>query len=94
MHYVYILRSKKDGTYYKGYSLDPLTRLSYHNKGLRPYTSGKQPWELVALLAFDTKTLALQKEKKLKKYSTRSLEALILSSQNILPIFLKGLENR
>ena len=94
MHYVYIIRSQKDGTYYKGYSLNPWERLSSHNKGLSPYTSGKVPWELVAVFIFESKTDALKKEIKIKKYNTHSLEALIKSPMNMLSIYLAGLENR
>ncbi|MCA6498232.1 MAG: GIY-YIG nuclease family protein, partial [Chitinophagaceae bacterium] len=29
-HYVYIIESVQDGTFYKGYSQDPLKRLQQH----------------------------------------------------------------
>ncbi|RYY70111.1 MAG: GIY-YIG nuclease family protein [Chitinophagaceae bacterium] len=93
MHYVYIIQSKLDGSFYKGYSADPALRLHFHNEGRSPYTSHKKPWELVAVLYFAFKTEALQKEKKIKKYNTRSLQALIDSDQNKIVSYLKGLEN-
>ena len=83
-YYVYIIQSLADNSYYKGYSLDPYTRLEHHNLGESTFTSQKIPWKLVCLLAFETKKEALIKEKKLKKYSTISLVALINSNQNIL----------
>ncbi len=90
-YYVYIIQSLADNSYYKGYSLDPYTRLEHHNLGESTFTSQKIPWKLVCILAFDTKKEALmhvptkcRKREKLKKYSTISLVALINSNQNIL----------
>ncbi|RYF91081.1 MAG: GIY-YIG nuclease family protein, partial [Chitinophagaceae bacterium] len=73
MHYVYIIKSKVDGSFYKGYSTDPVLRLHFHNEGRSPYTSNKKPWELLAVLCFSSKTDALQKDKKIKKYNLKSL---------------------
>ena len=83
-YYVYIIQSLADNSYYKGYSLDPYTRLKHHNLGESTFTSQKIPWKVVCVLVFDSKKEALIKEKKLKKYSTISLVALINSNQNIL----------
>lgn len=94
MFYVYIIKSLSDGTYYKGFSESPLTRLDFHNAGLSPYTSKKMPWQLAGVFVFENKTAALQKERKLKKYNTKSLESLLHSSQNIIKEYLGGLENR
>ena len=82
--YVYIIQSSLDNSYYKGFSLDPYSRLEQHNLGESSYTSNKIPWKLVCILSFDTKKEALIKEKKLKKYFTQSLVALINSTQNLL----------
>jgi putative endonuclease len=94
MHYVYIIQSERDGTFYKGYSTNPLIRIEFHNKGLSTYTKNKTTWKLVAILGFSTKTEALQKEKKLKKYNRSSLNALINSNQNMINQLLPDLENR
>ncbi|MBK8610379.1 MAG: GIY-YIG nuclease family protein [Chitinophagaceae bacterium] len=83
-HYVYIRQSQKDNSFYKGFSENPYQRLHQHNNGESPYTSSKVPWVLACLLEFDSKTEALIKERKLKKYSNASLNALIRSSQNKL----------
>ncbi len=91
MFYVYILKSIKDGTFYKGFTENPLLRLHFHNQGKSTYTSNKTPWEFVALFEFITKTEALIKEKKIKKYPTKSLEALIISNKNILKQYLISL---
>lgn len=45
--YVYILQSKVDGTFYKGFTSNYKKRLISHNNGENNYTSGKIPWELV-----------------------------------------------
>ena len=82
--YVYIIQSEKDNSFYKGFTENPANRLLQHNNGESLYTSKKIPWKLVCLLLFETKHEALIKEKKLKKYSTVSLVALINSTQNIL----------
>ncbi|MBK7958486.1 MAG: GIY-YIG nuclease family protein [Bacteroidetes bacterium] len=82
--YVYIIQSERDGSFYKGFTENPNQRIEQHNQGECTYTSQKIPWKLVALLQFESKREALIKEKKLKKYSTESLIALIQSNQNIL----------
>jgi putative endonuclease len=87
--YVYIIQSQKDGSYYKGYSENPYARLTQHNNGESIYTAGKIPWILVCLLSFETKKEALIKERKLKKYPTSSIEALIQSAQNFLHTEIK-----
>ena len=92
MFYVYIIKSGCN-KYYKGFSENPLLRLQFHNEGKSNYTSKYKDWELVALFKFDSKKDALEKEKKLKKYPTKSLIALINSDRNILQNYLGGLEN-
>jgi putative endonuclease len=84
LYYVYIIQSKKDASNYKGFCQDPYKRLVQHYNGESEYTREKGPWELVCLLVFESKTEALSKEKKLKKYLTASLLALIQSAQNVL----------
>jgi putative endonuclease len=86
-YFVYIIQSEKDNSYYKGFSENPINRLGQHNNGFSKYTSHKTPWKLVCILEFETKQLALIKEKKIKKYSVERLLSLIHSAQNILPTF-------
>jgi putative endonuclease len=93
MYYVYILKSEKDASYYKGVSENPLLRLYFHNEGKSTYTSKKTPWVLVAIFEFELKTDALAREKKIKKYPTKSLIALIESKKNILVQYLSSPEN-
>ena len=42
--YVYLLKSRKDGTFYVGWTTDVLRRLVEHNQGLSGFTRRKQPW--------------------------------------------------
>jgi putative endonuclease len=89
-YYVYILQSKVDNTFYKGYTENPLKRLEQHNAGEMNYTSKKIPWEIVCLINFETKKDALIAEKKVKKYDHTRLESLINSEKNILNNFLSS----
>jgi putative endonuclease len=69
MHYCYILKSKKDGSYYIGSTQDLKKRLEKHNHKEVTYSSSKAPFELVWYGAFKTKELALSFEKYLKSSS-------------------------
>jgi putative endonuclease len=71
MFYTYILQSLKDGSFYVGYSQDPLLRLEKHNKATSGYTSTKRPWALVYREGFATKTEAIKREKFLKAQKNR-----------------------
>ena len=84
MFYVYILKSLKDGTYYKGFTEDYKKRLEEHNSGLSRFTSGKLPWQLIYVEAHSTKKDALIREKKLKKCKSDYFEWLALQNSNML----------
>ena len=86
--YVYIIQSDADGSYYKGFSLQPLIRLTQHNNKESGYTSNKTPWRLIHLEIFDTKTTALKRERSLKKYSHAQILALSKTYKNRLLEFL------
>jgi predicted GIY-YIG superfamily endonuclease len=69
MFYVYILKSKKDGSYYKGIT-ENLKKIIYdHNHGSNKYSSTKVPFELVWYCAFRDKKKALDFEKYIKQGS-------------------------
>jgi putative endonuclease len=82
LFYVYIIQSEKDGSYYKGFSLNPVDRLRQHNDGLSHYTSYKCPWRLVFIQSFMSKAEALKREKSLKKYSHAQIIDLLKSDVN------------
>ena len=47
LYYTYILKSKKDGKIYTGYTKNLRKRLNQHNEGLSTYTKGKGPFSLI-----------------------------------------------
>jgi len=66
MFYVYILQSKKDNSFYTGFTEDLKERLEKHNTGTVKYSSTKAPFNLIWYCAFKDKTKALSFEKYLK----------------------------
>ena len=74
MHYVYLLKSKKTGSFYIGSTADLKQRFYKHNQGSNTSTKSGVPWELVYYEAFPAKTLALQRERKLKQYGRGLVE--------------------
>ena len=71
MHYVYIIQSQLDQSYYIGYSADPESRLIKHNKANKGYTARKKPWQLVYTKGYETKAEALKREKFIKAQKSR-----------------------
>jgi putative endonuclease len=69
MYYVYVLRSKMDGTTYIGYTEDVGKRLIEHNKGLTKSLKHKIPMELVHVEEYENKTDARKRELRLKNNS-------------------------
>ena len=76
MHYVYVLRSQKDGKFYVGYTQNLRKRLVEHNRGHVQSTQHRTPFELVYYEACRAQTDALGREKYLKTaYGKRYLKA-------------------
>jgi predicted GIY-YIG superfamily endonuclease len=69
MYYVYILKSKKDNSFYKGVTENLKKRIYDHNHGSNKYSSKKAPFELVWYCAFPEKSKALDFEKYIKQGS-------------------------
>ncbi len=86
-HYVYILQSELDGSFYKGYTSNTALRLQQHNNRESVYTAGKVPWKLVYVEELDSKTEALKREKNLKKATLERILALLSHSKNIVTRF-------
>jgi putative endonuclease len=63
MHYAYILRSLKDGTYYYGSADDIAARLKQHNTGKVRYTKGHLPHELSYREEFATRSEAVVRQR-------------------------------
>lgn len=68
MHYVYILKSKKNGSLYIGFTADLRKRLVQHNKGQSKYTRSFSPWVLVYYESYSSKKDAFERERQLKRH--------------------------
>ncbi|MFA6376520.1 MAG: GIY-YIG nuclease family protein [Candidatus Paceibacterota bacterium] len=69
MHYVYILQSQKDNSYYVGSTGDLQRRLNEHNNGGEKFTTAKRLYTVVWYCAFKMKKQAIDFEKYLKQGS-------------------------
>ena len=70
--YVYLLQSRRDGTYYVGWTTDPVRRLVEHNAEASTYTNRKRPWRLIGVEPYVTLEAAQAHERALK-HSPRTL---------------------
>ncbi len=68
MHYLYILKSKKDGKLYIGETSDLRRRLVEHNSGKSEATKSRIPFDLIYYEAYENSLLAKQRECKLKNF--------------------------
>ena len=92
-YYVYIIQSISTEKFNKGFSLNPTKILQQHNEGLSRYTKNFRPWKLVHLEIFNSKTEALIREKKLKKYSKEQINDLMASPKNRLIQYMPPIPN-
>ena len=69
MYYVYIIQSKKDESYYTGFTQNLELRIKDHNWLGSTYSKTKVPFELVWFCSFKDKKKALDFEKYLKQGS-------------------------
>lgn len=60
---VYIIRSRKDGSLYTGYSSDVKKRFSEHQKGQVYSTADKRPLEILFCELYKNKEDALKRER-------------------------------
>ena len=83
--YVYILKCSDD-SYYTGVTSNLSARMFKHNSGFYPdcYTVDRRPVELVFYSEFTDITLAIEKEKQIKKWSRAKKEALINENYDAL----------
>ena len=65
-YYTYVLKSKKDGNLYIGFSSNLKKRVAEHNAGLVTATKPRLPFELVYYEACQSKEKAVEREKMLK----------------------------
>jgi putative endonuclease len=73
MHYVCVIRSKQDGSFYVGETLDITQRLRVHNSQElnKGKTRLKIPWELFFVLETDNRTISIKIEKHIKRMKSR-----------------------
>ena len=86
-YFVYILKCS-DKTYYTGVTNDLDRRLNEHIEGTIPdaYTFSRRPVELAFHQMFQDIKLAIQFEKRIKKWSQKKKEAMINDSWEKLPV--------
>ncbi len=70
-YYLYILRSKKDDSFYIGHCDDLDRRMSKHFDGMSKYTSGKRPWRLCYFEVFENRSDALRGEREIRNKKSR-----------------------
>lgn len=71
MHFVYILKSRKDDGFYVGFTTrTPDQRLIEHQNGLVDSTKNRRPVDLVYYEAYTDETMARKRELDLKKFAS------------------------
>ena len=95
IYYVYILKCN-DSTYYTGVTNNIDRRVREHQSGeaLNSYTSKRRPVQLVFYAEFSNVEDAIEKEKKIKKWSKKKKEALINGEFEWLPLLAKKKLNK
>jgi putative endonuclease len=88
--FVYILKCS-DNSYYTGVTSNLSQRIFQHQVGFYPdcYTANKKPIELVYYAEFTDISIAIDFEKKIKKWSRLKKEALINKEYDKLPNLAK-----
>ena len=84
--YVYIIKCN-DYSYYVGVTNDVLRRFEEHQNGIdsKAYTFNRRPLELVYFTTFTNIEIAIEAEKKIKKWSRLKKNALIENRLSDLP---------
>jgi putative endonuclease len=81
MFYVYIIQSKKNTSFYIGYTSDILKRIEQHNTGKSRYTMTGIPWELVYIEEFKIKREAIIGERFLKQQKNKEFYLKLIQSK-------------
>ena len=68
MSYVYLIRSRKNGSLYIGFTVNLRRRLAQHNQGGSRWTKSRAPFELVYYEAYRSFEDARMREKRLKQF--------------------------
>ncbi|SDC54558.1 GIY-YIG nuclease family protein [Pedobacter soli] len=84
MFYAYILYSDTRNKYYVGSTSSLQDRLKKHNTNHSGFTGHTGDWRIVWSEIFETRTLAILKEKEIKRWKSRlMIEKLIASAKDI-----------
>ena len=84
MFYVYILYCENSDLFYVGSTNDFERRLAEHNNHEKnKFTSRHDLWELKLVLAFTSRTEAMQMEKFIKKQKSRSFIEKLIIGENL-----------
>ena len=67
MFYVYVLKSQKNGKFYKDFTSDLKRRMAEHHSGKSAFTKNNRPWKLLYYEAFLSKDDAKEEEEKFLK---------------------------
>ncbi|MCB9314819.1 MAG: GIY-YIG nuclease family protein [Lewinellaceae bacterium] len=76
MYYVYIIYSATTDKYYVGSCQDLNRRLTEHNTGRSTYTKTGAPWDLKWQSTFETRSLAVKEERRIKAKKSRNLSSI------------------
>ncbi len=71
MFYTYVIKSLKDGYFYKGHCQNIETRLKEHNSGKTKSIVNKTPFELIYFEEFNRRERAINREKYFKTAAGR-----------------------
>ncbi len=83
--FVYVIRCVDD-SYYTGHTDDLEKRMAAHNRGeVSGYTLGRRPVQLVFVEEFTSREDAFQLERKIKGWSRKKKEALMVGRWEDLP---------
>ncbi len=80
--FAYILVNPQ-GRYYIGHSSDPQSRLGRHNEGKVFWTRSHRPWDVAYVEEFATRSLAMAREKQLKRLKSKEALAKICLSGRV-----------
>lgn len=83
MFCTYILRSKRNNSYYVGSCRNIKVRLSLHNKGCVKSTKRYLPWELAYLEPYKKLKFARQRENQIKSWKKRSAMERLIKKFNV-----------
>jgi putative endonuclease len=79
-HFLYILRSLKDGSSCIGTTADPHSRIERHNRGRSAYTKSRRAWELIYWERHRDRAGALTRERRIKARKSKDCIARLVGT--------------